>query len=166
MADDELVTITSHDGDNFAIEVGIAKLSNTLKHLIDEAGIENAIPLPNISTPILTGVIKYLTHHYNNTGSIPATDHTHKGLKDICEWDKNFCPTDLITLYDLILAANYLDIAELLHLSAKTLVNSKIHGFSTEEMRENLGGLVDDFTPEQKEEIRIENEWCTFPKKE
>lgn len=61
-------------------------------------------------------------------------------------------------LFDLILAANYLDVKPLLELtcmSVATLLKDK----SPDEIRKTLD-ISNDFTPEEEERIRKENEWC------
>lgn len=74
------------------------------------------------------------------------------------EWDVNFVKVDQGTLFELILAANYLDIKPLLDLTCKT-VAYMIKGKTSEEIRKTFG-IVNDFTPEEEEQIRRENEWC------
>lgn len=62
------------------------------------------------------------------------------------------------TLFELILAANYLDIRGLLDVSCKTVANM-IKGKSPEEIRE-IFNIENDFTKEELEQVRKENEWC------
>ena len=52
MADDDIVILQSQDGE-FKIIVKVAKISITLKNLIDDVGIEKPIPIPNIRGDIL-----------------------------------------------------------------------------------------------------------------
>jgi S-phase kinase-associated protein 1 len=61
-------------------------------------------------------------------------------------------------LFELIWAANYLDIKPMLDLTCKAVANM-IKGKSPEEIRKTFN-IKNDFTPEEEEKIRKENEWC------
>jgi S-phase kinase-associated protein 1 len=45
-----------------------------------------------------------------------------KRLDDIIPWDADFCKVDQATLFELILAANFLDIKPLLDLTCKFII--------------------------------------------
>ena len=49
MADEGQVTIQSQDGMDFQVEVRVAKMSETIRNLIEDAGVSSTIPLPNVS---------------------------------------------------------------------------------------------------------------------
>ena len=74
------------------------------------------------------------------------------------EWYANFIQVDQETLFELILAANYLDIRPLLDLTCAT-VGSMIKGKTAEEIRQTFN-IVGDFTPEEEAQVRKENPWC------
>ena len=61
-------------------------------------------------------------------------------------------------LFELILAANYLDIKPLLDLTCAK-VASMIKGKTPEEIRKQFN-IVNDFTPEEEAQVREENKWC------
>jgi S-phase kinase-associated protein 1 len=150
---DDILTLQSADGQNFQVQVKVAKMSETIKNLIDDAGIESAIPLPNVSAKTLTKIVEYCKYHAEQ----PKKDEK-EGEEEICSWDLDYCKVDQTTLFDLILAANYLDIKELLSLTCKTVANM-IKGKTPEEIKK-LFNITRDFTPEEEEQVRKENEWC------
>ena len=69
-----------------------------------------------------------------------------------------FVQVDQGTLFELILAANYLDIKGLLDVTCKTVANM-IKGKTPEEIRKTFN-IKNDFTPSEEEQVRKENEWC------
>lgn len=154
MADEEIVILTSQDSQEFKVTAKAAKLSETIKNLINDAGIEAPIPLPNVTGQILAKVVEYVTYHTQNSTANVEDD---KSTNDVIEWDLNFCKVDQTILFELILAANYLDIKDLLDLCCKTIAD-KVKGKDPEEIRKAFN-ITDDFTEEEKEQVRRENEW-------
>lgn len=94
----------------------------------------------NVTGAILGKVLEYCQHHL---GDAPVSEEDKKPQED--EWDTQFVKVDQGTLFELILAANYLDCKPLLDLTCKT-VAGMIKGKSTEEIRKQFG-IVNDFTP-------------------
>jgi S-phase kinase-associated protein 1 len=102
-------------------------------------------------------VIEYATMHKDDPPPPPEEEMKPKSSEDIEEQDREFMNVDQGTLFELILAANYLDMKNLLDLGCKTVANM-IKGKSVEEIRKTFN-IVNDFTPEEEEQIRKENEW-------
>eukprot|EP00037_Helgoeca_nana_P006090 m.56506 g.56506 ORF g.56506 m.56506 type:complete len:173 (+) comp16978_c0_seq1:97-615(+) len=160
--DGVMVKVQSMDSKVFEIPSQVAKMSVTLKNLIEDLGenVDTPIPLQNISAAILTKVIDYCTHHKDDEP--PAADEnaaiSDKRLEPVTGWDLDFCKVDQATLFEMILAANYLDIKPMLDLTCKT-VAEMIRGKTPEEIRKHFN-IKNDFTPEEEEQVRRENEWC------
>lgn len=131
-----------------------ANLSSTVKNMLDDLGEEASgtpIPLHNVTKKILEKVYQFC-HYYQ---PLPREGDE---LKRDETWEKKFVEMDHATLFELILAANYLDIKPLLDLTCKT-VAEMIKGKSPEEIRKTFN-IKNDFTPEEEEKVRKENEWC------
>ena len=80
----------------------------------------------------------------------------------VSEFDAEFvAKLDQATLFELILAANYMDIKSLLDLTCAK-VASMIKNKSPEEIRKTFG-IVNDFTPEEEASWREEKNWCEGP---
>lgn len=112
---------------------------------------------------ILAKVIEYCQyHHAHPSADVGAEkkDERQRIDEPIAPWDQEFCKVELSTLFELILAANYLDIKPLLDLTCKTVANM-IKGKTPEEIRKTFN-IKNDFTPEEEEQVRKENE-VSFP---
>ncbi|KAI8807336.1 Skp1 family, dimerization domain-containing protein [Cladochytrium replicatum] len=155
------VRLTSSDGQDFNVVSEIANQSVLIKNMLEDIGDnadDNPIPLPNVSASILQKVIDYATYHKDDPPMPADEDSKPKSSDDIEDWDREFMNVDQGTLFELILAANYLDMKALLDLGCKTVANM-IKGKTVEEIRK-IFNIVNDFTPEEEEQIRKENEWC------
>lgn len=124
-----------------------------------EGDVTEAIPVQNVTFPVMEKVVEWCRQHQ---GDPPATDNddsdNRKKSTEIEEWDQKFMQVDQEMLFEIILAANYLDIKQLLDVGCKTVANM-IKGKSPEEIRKTFN-IVNDFTPEEEEQIRRENEWA------
>lgn len=143
----ENVTLISTDSQEFTITRNVAEMSATIKNLIEDTGTSNKIPIPNVTGAILTKIIEYCQHHIE-----------HAEDPNIKEWDQTFVDIEQDALFQLILAVNYLDIHSLLDLGCKKVAD-RMKGKTTEELRE-MYNIKNDFSPEEEEQIRKENEWC------
>jgi S-phase kinase-associated protein 1 len=128
--------------------------------MVEDSGADEEIPLPNVKTAILSKVLDYCKFHKD---APPA--EIQKPLKSanlaecgVIEWDVEFVEVEQEILFELILAANYLDIKALLDLTCAK-VASTIKGKSPEEIRTQFN-ISSDFTPEEEAQIREEQKWC------
>ena len=152
----------------FCIDVEAAKRSITLKNLMeampDEDDDTPTIPLPNVSGPVLEKIMAYLKHvHDNPDPDYDKVSEVDRRSADIPEWEKAFCDSvNMETLFNLILAANYLDIRSLLDVTCKTVANM-IKGKTPTEIKA-LFGVTREFTPEEEEQVKRENPWLVETK--
>ena len=85
-------------------------------------------------------------------------ENKEKCTDDIPVWDQEFLKVDQGTLFELILAVNYLDIKGLLDVTCKTVANM-IKGKTPEEIHKTFN-IKNDFTEEEEAEVCKENQWC------
>jgi len=155
------VKLQSSDEQEFGVEKAVAEMSVTIKNMLEDMGEgmgQAPIPLPNVTGKILAKVIEYCKWHLEHPTPVSEEKKDEKRTDDIIPWDLDFCKVDQATLFELILAANYLDIKPLLDLTCKTVANM-IKGKTPEEIRKTYN-IKNDFTPEEEEQVRKENEWC------
>lgn len=152
--------LESSDGETFTIDSDVIRQSQTIDNMMQdlpEQGDDEAIPLPNVNGNILQKVIEWCKHHKNDPPA-QEDDETEKRTDDIPSWDQEFLKVDQGTLFELIMAANYLDIKRLLDLCCKNIANM-IKGKTAEEIRKTFN-IKNDFTEEEEAQVRRENQWC------
>ncbi|KAJ5302581.1 E3 ubiquitin ligase complex SCF subunit sconC [Penicillium atrosanguineum] len=164
------ITLTSSDGVEITVERAVAERSILIKNMLEDLGDSGeAIPIPNARLPrvlttwqvneaVLKKVIEWCEHHKNDPPTAGDDDDNRRKTTDIDEWDQKFMQVDQEMLFEIILAANYLDIKALLDVGCKTVANM-IKGKSPEEIRKTFN-IQNDFTPEEEDQIRRENEWA------
>lgn len=159
MSDDDVVILQSMDGQEFRMEVKVAKMSETIKNLIEDAGVDHVVPLPNVTGKIFAKVVEYCKYHTEHPVSVVTEEKEKRIDDDIIGWDLDFTVNvDQQTLFELILAANYLDIKDLLDMLCKTIAKQLVG--KTPQQIKDMFGIKVDFTPEEEEQVRRENDWC------
>ncbi|KAF5739325.1 putative skp1 [Tripterygium wilfordii] len=155
MSTSRKITLKSSDGETFEVDEAVALESQTIKHMIEDDCADNGIPLPNVTSKILSKVIEYSKKHVD---AAKAEERPATADDELKAWDAEFVKVDQATLFDLILAANYLNIKGLLDLTCQTVADM-IKGKTPEEIRKTFN-IKNDFTPEEEEEVRRENQWA------
>nr|GEY75313.1 SKP1-like protein 1B [Tanacetum cinerariifolium] len=149
----KVIVLKSSDGETFKLDEMVALESQTIKHMIEDECADTIIPLPNVTSRILSKVIEYCKKH------VEAPKTEDKVVEeDLKSFDTDFVKVDKGTLFDLIMAANYLNIKSLLDLTCQAIADM-IKGKTTEEIRKTFN-IKNDFTREEEEEVRRENAWA------
>ncbi|KAL6603117.1 hypothetical protein ACP70R_043478 [Stipagrostis hirtigluma subsp. patula] len=179
------VTLISSDNERFDVPEEAARLSQTVRNMIEDACTDGGIRLPNVAANVLAKVLEYCNKHAaaeaasaaataaeaaggsnaatseagSSSGAPTATATSESSSEDeLKSFDKAFIDVDQAMLYDLLLASNYLEVKGLLDLCCQKVADM-IKGKSPEEIRQTFG-IKNDFTPEEYEEIRKENSWA------
>jgi len=141
-AGDRPLSIKSKDGTAYSINRKYALISNLITTSLEQDASAEEVPIPGVKGDILKFVVEYFEHHKGTKGEPPEKPLRSKKMTDVCKdpWDAQFI--DRIgeqrqTLYDLILAANYMDIHCLLHLGCAK-VASLIKGQPLEKIKDIL----------------------------
>ncbi|KAK4259780.1 hypothetical protein QN277_006075 [Acacia crassicarpa] len=154
----KMVTLRSHDGEEFDIPINVAAQSKLIKNMLDDdvGDPRKVVPLDNVNSVTLAKVIEYCKKHAEATTGIAANNVG--GAEELKEWDAEFLKLDNDLLSKILVAANYMDIKNLFDLSCQTIAD-KIKNKSLEELRQ-IFKVQNDFTPEEEEEIRKEYQWA------
>lgn len=105
--------------------------SHASLHVHIDTGAGSLIPVHNVKGGILSMVVEYTQYHVK---AATAKDGKPLSEEEVKTWDSNFVNVEQVTLFELILAANYLNIKSLLDLTCMT-VAEMIKGKTPEEIR-------------------------------
>jgi len=154
----KILNIIGKDGVKVLFPLDCAIQSDTINSLIhydtttdtieDYEVPEEDLPLTEVNSNILELVIQFCQHKL-----------VEKTKEDSVKWEKEFLQMGDQLLFDLILAANYLDIKPLLDSTCKQVAEYIKQCKTPQEIRRRFN-IKNDFTPEEEKEIRKENSWC------
>ncbi|KAJ2809142.1 hypothetical protein H4R20_000321 [Coemansia guatemalensis] len=166
-----VIKLAAADGAVISVEQDMAEQSGTIRNILNDVGISSTpIPVPNVSGPILSKIVDYWRHHRGDASRrrprepLPGEENdsceaaTQHAISQMDDFDHEFCRIDQGTLFDIMLAANFLDVPPLLDLVGYTVAN-KMKGKTVAEMRDTFQ-VKNDFTPEEEEKVLRENAWC------
>ncbi|XP_042401504.1 SKP1-like protein 1A [Zingiber officinale] len=166
----KMIKLVSSDGAEFEVEEEVAFQSKIIKDIVADA--DDVIPLPSVSSKVLIQVIEYCRKHAavnsfplspSSSTAAAASSSSSISSKPVSDpalraWDNEFVKLNNSSLFDIVIAANYLDIEELVDLVLETVAD-RIKGKQAQEIRRQFN-IENDFTPEEEEALRRENSWA------
>ena len=157
MEENESIQISSSEGNIYNISKKAAMRSKILKGMIEDFPDDQIFPMKSIKGNILEKIKDYLMHYENEEPEkieIPLKSNNFSEC--VNNWDFNFLGNDIDIIFDLLEAANYMDIKPL-HELVSAYLGSNIRGI-------NSNGIFKDFeieelTEKEKEEIMIDKRY-------
>ena len=144
----KVIVLKSSDGETFEVDEAVALKSRTIKRMIDETSSSNreVITLPIVSGSILAKVLRYCEKHTGDDKSI---------AEELGAWDADFVKLDEDTLFQLILAANYLGVERLVDLASE--------GAWRKVRAESAGDILygNKYSSDEDQGIRMEYRWVS-----
>ena len=130
------LVLASADNQKIQIDFKSAERSHLLRGLLADYEDNKEIPLPDVKYNILKKVVEYLTYYKDKEpAQIPKPLPSANLIEFTNEWDVNFINSiELDGVFDLINAANYMDINSLLDLACAKIA-SLMKGKSAQEIR-------------------------------
>eukprot|EP00286_Rhodomonas_abbreviata_P029626 CAMPEP_0181314110 /NCGR_PEP_ID=MMETSP1101-20121128/14631_1 /TAXON_ID=46948 /ORGANISM="Rhodomonas abbreviata, Strain Caron Lab Isolate" /LENGTH=172 /DNA_ID=CAMNT_0023421157 /DNA_START=40 /DNA_END=558 /DNA_ORIENTATION=- len=158
-----ILHLISQEGESFDTTAKVGELSKLVQTMIDQDADQDEaqdIPLPNVKSQVLAKVVEFL--QYYPTDPMIDIEKPIKSTKmeEIMsqEWYAKFVDVEQELLFELILAANYMDIKPLLDVTC-CAVASQIKNKTPDEIRATFN-LPNDFTPEEVEQVKKANQWA------
>eukprot|EP00440_Ansanella_granifera_P057643 gb/GFBE01062494.1/.p1 GENE.gb/GFBE01062494.1/~~gb/GFBE01062494.1/.p1 ORF type:complete len:967 (+),score=258.36 gb/GFBE01062494.1/:1-2901(+) len=149
------VTLKCKEGDIFEVPSEAASISLRVRNDLLSKGCDSELEYP-IKKAVMGKLVEYLKHHKEHSVSEIRTPLQSDNLQDCgaTRWDSSFANVDKEMLFDLTVAASYLDISSLFFLlSAKAAImtNNK----SADKLRKEFS-LANDFPASEEAELRRE----------
>lgn len=134
----KMIRLATFDGQEFVVAESVAVQSQTIRCMIEDECADGVILVPNVKGSVLSKVLAFCRKHVESSSD-----------EDLKTWDKEFVKVDQATLFDLILAAGYLNIRDLMDLTCQTAADV-IKNMSVDNVRK-IFDIDNDFTPERRE---------------
>jgi len=147
------VSVRTNDDNVYSVLVSDTEMSKTLTDLIAGAPAGGEIPLPDVSGDVLEKVIAWIKMHKDDPITPAAETPVNLTEQDIAF----FGELSQEMIFELIFAANYLDIRKLLDMCCRAVANSVL-GKTPKEIYA-LFGVTKELTPEEEAQVRAENPW-------
>jgi len=162
------VKLQSSDGRVFEVNLFILQQSWTLMQMLGHSEWEftlrdtNPVPIPNIRGDILEKVLKWMKHHCQDDNEFGywnelEADHLRPERDCMSKWDREFLKVDKETLFELVRAADYLNVQRLMNYICYTWATTVVNGKTVEEIRDYFN-IENDLTEDDEELIRIQKE--------
>ena len=162
---EKFVTIvTDQDGlFRHSMPLAHARMSGTIANMLDDIDddVESDIPIPNIKGAIMKKVIDFCQHHPDAQLNPTDAQQLELRTKPLEGWDQDFVRVPLAALFEMILAANFLDLKPMLDVTCKA-VAEMIKGKTPEDIKK-IFGVEGDFTQEEKTQVLLDNPWLQDP---
>lgn len=136
-------------------------MSELVKSMMDENGEDEddgptEIPLPNVKAQVLRKVIEFCEHHLEEPMTEIEKPLKSQNMADVVQkWYADFVDLEQVLLFELILAANFMDIKPLLDLTCLA-VSILIKGKSAGELRQ-MFNISNDLSAEEQAEADRES---------
>lgn len=140
--DHKPIEMVSKDGKTFMLDRKSAKISTLIRTCLENDDKADSIPIPGVTGATLDLITQYMQTHKGVEPPIIEKPLRSKVMSEVCPHKSDAKFIDEVgdtrqSLYDLILAANYMDIKSLLHLGCAK-VASLIKGQPLEKIKEIL----------------------------
>jgi S-phase kinase-associated protein 1 len=125
------ISIRTSDGKEYSVENSIITQSQLIKKMLEDLENVDTIPLENINSSTFDVILEYATQHKDD---IVPEEPVEKSIEDLTEEDLRLLDIEHKKLFEIIVAANYLDFPSLLDVGCR-IVAKRIRGKTVEEIQ-------------------------------
>ncbi|KAF8110773.1 hypothetical protein N665_0079s0087 [Sinapis alba] len=157
----KMITLKSSDDVSFEVDEAVVVQSQILSHVVEDCTAPE-YKIEEVTGKTLAKVVEYCKNHVAVVVVVDGGDPSSSSSDDdaLKKWDAEFITQmDLSTVYDLLMAAHYLDIKGLFDLTCQRVADVITACKDHKEIRATFD-IVNDFTPEEEAEVLKENQWA------
>ncbi|KAL0215473.1 hypothetical protein P9112_007657 [Eukaryota sp. TZLM1-RC] len=145
----QTTVLIASDGAKYQIEPEVANLCGYVSNIVNASG-DNEIPVPGVSSLFLERALEFARFHLKATNS-PSTVSD----EEIIAWNRKYIiEVDKETLFQTLLAGNFLGMPALIDLCCKTIANMASN--KTPEQLREVFDIPNDFEPTELEVLKQE----------
>eukprot|EP00286_Rhodomonas_abbreviata_P017356 CAMPEP_0181336652 /NCGR_PEP_ID=MMETSP1101-20121128/27545_1 /TAXON_ID=46948 /ORGANISM="Rhodomonas abbreviata, Strain Caron Lab Isolate" /LENGTH=222 /DNA_ID=CAMNT_0023446985 /DNA_START=43 /DNA_END=708 /DNA_ORIENTATION=+ len=155
--------VVTQEGEEVEVKKSVIAMSQIAALMLSEEDDDGdslpKLPMPYVKRAIFDKIMEFCEHHEKEP--MPEIEKPLKSTnmaQVVSDWDAKFVDLDQPMLFELILAANFMDIRSLLDVCCAK-VASMIKGKTPEDIRKTFN-IVDDFTDAERQAVNEENRWC------
>lgn len=120
--------LKSSDGEIFLVNADILKCCHILYKQLEKLDEENAenetVLIEHANAVVLKKIIEWVTYHKDDPEEVLSNAEEEVNVEEISYWDANFLNIDVKTLFELMLAANFLGIKGLINVTCIKIINT------------------------------------------
>ncbi|KAF8080214.1 hypothetical protein N665_0965s0015 [Sinapis alba] len=155
----KMITLKSSDGVSFEVDEAVVLQSQILSHVVEDCTAPE-YKIEEVTGKTLAKVVEYCKNHVAVVDGGDSSSSSSSSGDALKKWDAEFITQmDLSTVYDLLMAAHYLDIKGLFDLTCQRVADVIAACKDHKEIRATFD-IVNDFTPEEEAEVLKENQWA------
>jgi S-phase kinase-associated protein 1 len=148
-----LISLRTSDEREYQVERNIILQSQLIKKMLEDLENVETIPLENISSSTLDIILEYARLHKDD---VVPEEPVEKSIEDLTEEDLRLLDIDHKKLFEVIIAANYLDFPSLLDVGCR-IVAKRIKGKTVEQIQETFEIPKEHFySPEERKAMEEE----------
>jgi hypothetical protein len=152
---EEFLDLVCKDDKHVKLSKNLIHLSAYIKGIVDADSTVKEIQIRDISSTSVEYMIEWMKYHKTVASrSIPRPLKSGNLKEMVGPWDANFIDKDLDSVFELLLASNFMGVTALLELCCARIA-SLMYGKTPKQIRKSFN-LPDEFTPEEEAAIRKE----------
>ena len=149
------VKLQGADGRIFKVDYEVARKFAPIEAVLHTHDLQTPIFVGKMSSRVLKRVIRWARYHLDD--ELVELSEEHR-FTELCPRDAAFLNVNPSKLFELLIAASYFEMQDLILTTSKAIAN-KIAAQTVEQIRETFE-IENDFTANEERRVQEKNAWC------